>query len=144
MRLHGDREPKPEGQPTASGADNEVWSYGDEAYEILKKYLFIREQLKDYIRGLMKEAHEKGTPVMRTCFYEFPEDPRCWEVEEQYFFGSKYLVVPVMAAGQHKIKAYLPKGASWRSWDCSMSYEGGQDVEVDCPIDTMPVFVRDE
>lgn len=142
MRLHGDREPKPEGQPTATGADNEVWSYGEVGYQILKKYLFIREKLRNYTRDLMRQAHEKGTPVMRTCFYEFPQDPRCWEVEEQYMFGSKYLVVPVMRAGQEKIKAYLPKGASWNLWDGSEVYEGGTNIVVSCPIETMPVFVK--
>ena len=35
-----------------------------------------RERMKPYIARLMKEAHEKGTPVMRPLFYDFPEDPR--------------------------------------------------------------------
>lgn len=142
MRLHGDREPKPGGQPTASGAANEVWSYGEDVYKILTKYLHIREELRDYTRSVMKAAHEKGTPIMRTCFYEFPSDSRSWEVEEQYMYGSKYLVVPVLLPEQRKIKAYLPKGASWKLWDGSKTFRGGDEVEVDCPIETMPVFIR--
>jgi alpha-D-xyloside xylohydrolase len=142
MRLHGDREPKPEGQPTAPGADNEIWSYGEEVYEICKKYIDIREELRDYTRSLMKEAHEKGTPVIRTLFYEFPEDKKTWEVETQYLFGSKYLVAPVLEAGQRKITVYLPAGASWKLWGEETERPGGQDVAVACPIDTMPVFVR--
>ncbi|RHZ66040.1 hypothetical protein CDV55_107316 [Aspergillus turcosus] len=142
MRLHGDREPKPEGQPTAPGGDNEIWSYGEEAYEICKKYIGIREELRDYTRSLMREAHEKGTPVIRTLFYEFPEDQKAWEVETQYLFGSKYLVAPVLEAGQRKITVYLPVGASWKLWGEETARLGGQDVEVACPIETMPVFVR--
>ncbi|PWY86985.1 hypothetical protein BO70DRAFT_215150 [Aspergillus heteromorphus CBS 117.55] len=142
MRLHGDREPKPENQPTASGSNNEIWSYGEEVYEICKKYIEIREELRDYSRGLMREAHEKGTPVMRTLFYEFPDDHRAWEVETEYLYGSKYLVVPVLAAGQRTIKAYLPSGASWRLWGEDEIRQGGREVEVACPIETMPVFVR--
>lgn len=57
-----------------------------------------REKLRDYIRDLTR---------MRTCFPEFPQDPHCWEVEEQYMFGSEYLVISVMKPGQGKIKAYL-------------------------------------
>ncbi|KNG83870.1 hypothetical protein ANOM_008112 [Aspergillus nomiae NRRL 13137] len=142
MRLHGDREPKPEGQPTASGSDNEVWSYGEEIYEICKKYISIREQLRDYTRSLMKEAHERGSPVIRTLFYEFPEDKIAWDIETEYMYGSKYLVVPVLEAGQRKITAYLPAGASWTLWGEDKVYEGGKTVEVACPIETMPVFVR--
>ncbi|CBF89822.1 putative glycosyl hydrolase [Aspergillus nidulans FGSC A4] len=147
MRLHGDREPKPEDQPTAPGADNEIWSYGEEVYEICKRYIFIREKLRPYTRALMKEAHEKGTPVIRTLFYEFPDDKKSWEVDSEYLFGAQYLVAPVLEAGQRRISVYLPAGASWRVWNGDNGgenavYEGGQDVQVDCPIESMPVFVR--
>ena len=147
MRLHGDREPKqPQhgttgGATCLSGAANEVWSYEEEVYGICKKYMFIREEMREYTRSLMKEAHEKGTPVMRPLFYSFPEDKKCWEVEDQYMFGEKYLCCPVLAAGLRKREVYLPKGRGWTSWDGEKKYEGGQVIEADCPIDTMPVFV---
>lgn len=150
MRLHGDREPKPEGQPTASGADNEIWSYGEEIYEICKKFIEIREELRDYTRELMKEAHEKGTPVIRTIFYEFPYDPQAWEIETAYMFGPKYLVAPVLQPGQRKMTVYLPSGAYWTLWGKTSTaqkgipgvHKGGTEVEVDCPIETIPIFYR--
>ena len=77
MRLHGNRNPQ-EGygaEQIGSGSDNEIWSFSDEAYEISKKYIFLRERLRDYIRVQMKKAHEDGTPVMRPVFYDFPTDP---------------------------------------------------------------------
>ncbi|KAL2863916.1 putative glycosyl hydrolase [Aspergillus lucknowensis] len=144
MRLHGDREPK-DGLSTAPGGNNEIWSYGEEIYEICKRYIFIREELREYTRSLMKEAHERGTPVIRTLFYEFPDDRRAWEVDTEYLYGSQYLVAPVLKPGQRKISVYLPQGASWRLWGDDgkgKTHEGGQDVEVDCPIESMPVFVR--
>ncbi|CAG8956728.1 hypothetical protein HYFRA_00012272 [Hymenoscyphus fraxineus] len=139
MRLHGDREPKLRG-PTGSGGHNEVWSYGEEVLKICTKYIELREQMRDYTRGLMKEAHEKGTPIIRPMFYEFPDDHKAWEVETQYMYGDKYLVVPILAPKQRKITAYLPQGAKWRQE--GNDYEGGQAVEVDCPLDYMPVFER--
>ncbi|KAH8793294.1 glycosyl hydrolases family 31-domain-containing protein [Hyaloscypha finlandica] len=148
MRLHGDREPKQKqigtsgGATCLSGAPNEVWSYGEEVYGICKKYMGIREELREYIRGLMREAHEKGTPVMRPLFYVFPEDAKCWEVEDQYIFGDKYLCCPVLAAGLRKMQVYLPAGVSWRSFDGEQTYQGGSVVEVECPLDTMPVLIR--
>lgn len=143
MRLHGDREPKPEGQPTAPGADNEIWSYGKEAYGICRKYIFLRERLREYTRGLMREAHEKGSPVIRPLFYEFPKDSKVWDVETEYMFGGKYLVAPVLEAEQRKRSVYLPKGSSWKKFEQEEeALEGGQTVEIDCPIDTMPVFER--
>ena len=80
MRLHGDREPRqPQfgttgGAACCSGAANEVWSYGEEVYKICVKYMRMREEMREYTRELMRETHETGAPVMRTLFYEFPEE----------------------------------------------------------------------
>jgi len=148
MRLHGDREPRqPQfgttgGATCCSGAPNEVWSYGDKVYNICTKYMDIREQLRDYTRELMKEAHEKGAPIMRTLFYEFPEDKQCWEIEDQYMYGYRYLVVPILYPGQTKRKIYLPEGSKWRDMESGKLYNGGGYIEVNCSIETMPVFER--
>lgn len=145
MRLHGDREPKQERLGDSyirSGADNEVWSYGEEIYGICKKYLNIREELRDYTRELMKEAHEKGDPLMRPLFYDFPQDEKAWKTEDQYMYGSKYLVAPILTPGQTKREVYLPEaGTKWKGVD-GTTYEGGKSVTVDAPIETMPVFTR--
>lgn len=147
MRLHGDREPKqPQygttgGATCLSGADNEVWSYGENVYEICKKYLHIREKLRAYTRKLMKEAHEKGTPVMRTLFYEYPEDSVCWEIEDQYLYGGDILVAPVLNANSENRKVYLPEG-TWIEYETKKVYKGKQWITVKTPIDEMPVFVR--
>ena len=148
MRLHGDREPRqPQhgttgGATCRSGADNEVWSYGPAVYEICKKYMFIREELREYTRGLMKEAHERGSPVIRTCFYEFPGDEKCWEVEEQYMYGHKYLCCPVLKPGMRNLEVYLPKGAKWGEFAGEREWDGEQVIEFECPLELMPVFVR--
>ena len=149
MRLHGDREPRQPQYGTtggyfcASGADNEVWSYGPEAFEICKKYLRLREEMRDYTRKLMEEAHTKGLPLMRAMFVEFPDDPVCWELEEQYMYGDKYLVAPILNLGPRARKVYLPSGCDWRLSDGSQQiFSGGQWTEVRAPLDTMPVFER--
>ncbi|KAH6888417.1 glycosyl hydrolases family 31-domain-containing protein [Thelonectria olida] len=151
MRLHGNRLPQqPQhgttgGAECVSGAPNEVWSYGDEVYDICRKYMAIREELREYTRGLMREAHEKGSPLMRTLFYEFPDDARAWETEEQYMYGDKYLCCPVLELGKRDMFVYLPKlagSAKWKLFQGEEEYESGQTVKVECPLDTMPVFVR--
>ncbi|MDX6152297.1 glycoside hydrolase family 31 protein [Marinococcus sp. PL1-022] len=148
FRLHGDREPKQgplsseRGGMCPSGADNEVWSYGEEAYEIFKEYMQMRENLKPYIRKLMEEAHENGAPVMRALFYEFPDDPECWENEDSYMFGSDILVSPILNHGQREKAIYFPLGEHWRNINDGELYEGGKKVKVDAPIHSMPVFVK--
>ena len=148
MRLHGDREPRqPQygttgGATCRSGADNEVWSFGNEAFEICKKYMNLRERMKPYITRLMTEAHEKGTPVIRPLFYDFPNDEIAWQVEDQYMFGADILVAPVMHANKRTRKLYLPKGTLWTEYETGESFDGGIWIEVEAPIEQIPVFVK--
>ncbi len=148
MRLHGYRWPlQPQygttgGAACISGAPNEVWSYTDEVYDILKNFLEIREKMRPYITELMKDAHEKGTPVMRPLFYDFPDDSVCWDNEDAYMFGPKVLVAPIMEAGQRQRKVYLPKGAAWKNAWTEETFEGGQTIEVAAPIEQIPLFVK--
>jgi len=147
MRLHGFREPFKEplsnigGGAQESGADNEVWSFGEKVYEIAKKYMKIREQIRPYVTKLMEEAHEKGTPVMRPLFYDYPEDEKVWEIEDSYMFGPDMLVCPILYEGQRSKEVYLPKG-QWRSINDNKVYEGGTVIICDAPLDSIPVFVR--
>lgn len=148
MRLHGDREPhKPQygttgGAACVSGADNEVWTYGPEVEKICTKYMWLRERMRPYITKLMGEAHEKGTPVMRPLFYEFPKDARAWEEHQEYLFGADILVAPVMYEAMREREVYLPQGSSWTHVWSGQTYEGGQKVVVAAPLEEIPLFVR--
>jgi alpha-D-xyloside xylohydrolase len=115
-------------------------------YDICKKYMEIREELRPYTRKLMQEAADKGSPVMRTLFYEFPDDRTCWDLSNQYMFGHQFMCCPVLSPGMEKMTVYLPHLLPERRWkafhgDCV--WKGGQWIEVDSPIDTMPVFVKE-
>ena len=101
LRMHGDRGPHNipplddrdfGGGYLYTGQSNELWSYGEENYRIMKKYYDIRISMHDYIKQLYDEASENGSPLIRTMFYEFPDDKKCWELQDQYMFGSEYLV----------------------------------------------------
>ena len=134
MRLHGLRMPGEKifdrhgVEREWTGADNEVWSYGEEAYEIFVKYIGIREQMRDYTRRLMKEAHEEGTPVMRTLFYEFPEDTACWNIYDEYMYGDKLLVAPVCHEHAMARQVYLPASTTWQEAATGKEYAGRKGV----------------
>lgn len=151
FRMHGERSPWYEREQEfinnvrqlTSGQDNEVWSFGEDNYEILKEYLFVRERMRPYIRECMKQASETGAPVMRPMFFDFPEDKVCWETEDQYMFGPDVLVAPVMEMGARQRSVYLPAGLSWTEAKTGRCYPGGSRVTVDAPLSVIPVFVRE-
>jgi alpha-D-xyloside xylohydrolase len=149
FRLHGDRAPHAEPTGTSggglfgSGASNEVWSYGEEAFAIMKKYLLIREYLRPYISQCMREAHEKGTPVIRPLFYDFPEDKEAWNIDDQYMFGNDILVAPIMHDGERSRKTHLPAGSRWIDVATGKLRSGGVTIESDAPLDTIPLYLRE-
>ena len=145
MRIHGDRKPvvkvtRKDGTPVLdSGSDNEVWSFGEKAYGIMTSYMRRREDLRPYIRELMEEAHEKGLPLMRAMWYSFPSDPACAEIKDQYMFGDRYLVAPVMYPGMRSRDVYLPEG-NWKNTDTGETVKGGSVIKADAPLERIPVF----
>ncbi|GAB3168112.1 glycoside hydrolase family 31 protein [Myceligenerans halotolerans] len=150
MRMHGDRKPyedvvAADGTPRLrSGASNELWSFGEDAYQILARYVRLREALRPYTRRLMEEAHLDGQPVMRGMFHEFPADPTCWDLSDQYMYGPDLLVAPVVQPHATSRTVYLPAGAWWTDLHTGEKTEGGQWVEVAADIAVIPVFARDE
>jgi len=150
FRLHGERFPmKPIDEEYrggvrqfSSGQDNEIWSYGEENCEIMCKYIMLRERLRPYIRSLMKEAHEKGDPVIRPMIYEFPDDEKCAKLSDQYMFGADLLVAPVMTAGATERDVYLPLGARWKCCNTGQEYPGGQTITAKAPIDIIPLYTK--
>ena len=149
MRLHGVREPRVRvttkaGDPRLnSGADNEIWSYGPECEKIFARLIALRERMRPYTRELMRQAHESGAPVIRTLFFEFPDDPAAWECKDEYLFGPDVLVAPVLYAGARQREVYLPAGAVWKDLHDGRDYEGGQTIAVEAPLERIPVFLRD-
>ncbi len=150
LRMHGDRGPYDipplderdwGGGYLHTGQPNELWSYGEENYAIMRKYYDLRVSMHDYIKSIFAEAHENGSPLLRAMFYEFPEDEKCWELQDQYMFGGKYLVAPVLQLGQFRREVYLPAG-SWKLTSTGEVFQGGQTVTVDAPLEYMPVFER--
>lgn len=148
MRLHGDRAPAREvaaadgSRRRQSGAGNELWSYGEDVYGILARYVHLREELRDYTREVMREAHESGQPVMRGLFHGFPDDPTAWRVSDQFLFGADILVAPVLEAGARSRRVYLPAGARWTDAWSGLEHEGGTWLDVDAPLERIPAFVR--
>lgn len=150
LRMHGYREPRvqpPEsyrhGIPQCdSGSPNELWSYGEENFAIMRHWLGVRESLRPYIDALYDNAHRHGDPLMRPLFWHYPDDAQSWQTEDQYLFGEDLLVAPVMHAGQRQRDVWLPSGHAWVGLD-GERYQGGQRLTVAAGLETIPLFIRE-
>lgn len=146
-RLHGARlrtpnqEERNPGVKERSGGDNEIWSFGEKAYPILKDLIELRERLRPYIHKYMDIASETGAPVMRPMFFDYPEDEICYSLDDQYMFGEDILFAPIVNQGCTDRKVYLPAG-TWIDVNDKKEYVGCNYVEMHAKLDRFIAFVK--
>ena len=97
--------------------------------------------MRPYVRSLMAAAHEKGTPVIRPLFYDYPEDQKSWEIGDEYMFGPDVLVAPVLYEDVRERQVYLPEG-KWININDGSEWDGGQTITAPAPYEAIPVFVK--
>lgn len=138
MRIHGIRR-KEDG---SGSGPNEIWSYGEGVYQVLKSYIDLREALRPYLSSILAEASTSGMPPMRPLFVEYPDDPACWKVEDSYLLGPDLLVAPVGVEGADRRQVYLPGGANWIDVYTGDVHTGGEIIEAYAPLSRIPLFIR--
>jgi alpha-glucosidase len=97
------------------------------------RFAKTRQQLMPYLDFCMREAVEKGYPMVRHLYLHYPADPNVLELDQQYLLGPDLLVAPVVRKKQTTVKAYLPEGR-WKHFWSGEIYEGGQWYESPAPI----------
>ncbi len=143
MRVHGNRcrhgeKKRDVREPT--GDPNEIWGFGARNEPILRDLILLRERLRPYIDDAMRTASEKGWPVMRPMFFDFPDDETCYTLGEQYMFGEDILFAPVVRQGQTEKEVYLPQGQWIRAGTGETFGPGRHTVRV--LLDEIAAFVR--
>jgi alpha-D-xyloside xylohydrolase len=132
FRVHGTRSPD----------ENELWSYGPEAQEILINFDKLRYRLMPYIYSIAwRITHEDYTP-MRPLVMDFPRDQRALNIGDQFLFGPSIMVSPVTEQGATTRHLYLPEGATWWDFWTSASTAGGKMIDAPAPLSSVPIYVR--
>lgn len=150
----------------SSPMESEIYKFGEEgywAYDVQKKFIELRYRLLPYIYSLCGEATQASGSIMRPFVMDFPRDKKAIRVDNEYMFGRNLLVMPVtdslytyydtkarkgftsvadVAKAVKNVKVYLPQGAKWYNFWTNEQHAGGQTVNMPCPIDIMPVYVK--
>ncbi|WP_114764507.1 glycoside hydrolase family 31 protein [Vibrio rhodolitus] len=143
FRLHGFRlSNSMVSHGVTGGAENEIWSFGEQAQTILTDYIQLREKFRPYIHQHMELTATTGKPLMRPLFMDFPQDETTYESALSYMFGPDYLVSPVSDYQAREWSVYLPQGTTWRNAWTEEVFEGGQTVQVAAPLEQVPLFVK--
>ena len=102
----------------------------------------IHIALKEYIAFLSKEASEKGYPIVRHPYLNYPTDKNTYDIKYQFMLGEDLLVLPVIKKGDTKVEGYFPEG-NWKHIFTGKIYQGGKSQKIDAPLGQPAAFVRE-
>ncbi len=118
---------------------------------ILLNYDNLRYRLMPYIYSLSWKVTSEGYTIMRALAFDFRTDPAIDNIQDQYMFGSAFLVNPVTreisetapaSPEKNTRKVYLPKSSDWYDFWTEKTYAGGETIDSPAPIETLPLYVR--
>ncbi len=121
--------------------DQEPWSFGEPYTRINRETIRWRYRLLFYLYMAAWQAATRGWPVIRPLWWIDPQDERLWAVDDAFLCGDALLVAPVVEEGARWRSVRLPRGLWYDFWT-GRSYQGGEEITVDAPLDYTPVFVR--
>jgi alpha-glucosidase len=125
----------------SDGSINEPWMY-PEVLPIIRSWIEWRYRLIPYLYSVMFEAAQTGHPILRPMVYAFPGDPRCHTESFDFLLGPNLLVASVLEDGARTRRVYLPAGTAWCDLATGDWHRGGQVIELDAPLDRIPLLVR--
>ena len=119
----------------------EPWHYPAIA-PIVKRWWKLRYRLMPYILKEARTTTETGYPMVRALMMHHADDRQVWHIDDEYYFGSEFLVAPVLSADDRR-DVYLPEGR-WVNFFTGERHEGGRWLKgVQCPLDEMPLYVKE-
>lgn len=144
---------------------NEIYLFGKEgdwAYDAQKRIIELRYRLLPYIYSTAGEVVHRDGVMMRPLVMDFASDRKAIQLDDEYLFGRSLLVCPVteplytkkveknrgvalvpdVAKASLPFEVYLPEGSRWIDFWTNEMLEGGQDVQRECPISLIPVYVK--
>ncbi|MGC1361258.1 MAG: TIM-barrel domain-containing protein [Silvibacterium sp.] len=121
---------------------NELWSFGPQAQQILTLYDRLRYRLMPYIYTLAAKTTFDGYTPMRALAFDFAADSKALDINDEFMFGPSLLVAPVTVEGATSRDVYLPKGGDWYDFWTGQRIAGGQTIHRDAPLGVLPFYVR--
>jgi alpha-D-xyloside xylohydrolase len=119
----------------------ELDRFGDEAIEVFRRYLDLRMRLLPYLLGTADDSAARSLPMARALVVDHQQDPSTWGIADQWMLGSALLVAPILD-DRNRRRVYLPAGA-WTDWWTGEVTEGGRWIEVEAPLDTLPLWLAE-
>jgi alpha-glucosidase len=122
-------------------SEREPWSFGEPFTSINRKFIELRYRLMPYIYSVFWEHHRYGFPILRPLVMLEQDKISNHFRQDEFSFGDKILVCPVLEQGAVSRIVYLPKGQWYNFWTHEL-LDGENEYDIKAPLEDMPLFVR--
>ncbi|WP_066893343.1 glycoside hydrolase family 31 protein [Clostridium nigeriense] len=122
--------------------DQEPWTFDKETEEINKKYIKLRYKILPYLYDSMWEGEKTGAPIIRPLLFNYQDDKKTYEINDEFLCGDNILVAPIVEQGSKQRLVYLPKGNKWIDFWTNEIYDGGEYIIKEAPLDICPIFIK--
>jgi alpha-D-xyloside xylohydrolase len=122
-------------------SETEFWKF-PRALDTLVAYDRFRYRLLPYIYSVAWRVTHDGYTMMRALPMDFRNDPKVYDIGDQYMFGPAFLVNPVVQPKAVTRSVYLPAPAVWTNFWTGESSRGGRLADAFAPQEIIPLFVR--
>jgi alpha-glucosidase (family GH31 glycosyl hydrolase) len=112
-----------------------------ETLAVFRAYARLHSALEPYLYRAAVLAHQRGLPILRPLFVDYPDEPATYRLDDEYLLGDQLLVAPVLRPGATRRRLYLPTGAWQEYWTGTLRHGPGW-VEIDAPLHEIPMLVR--
>ena len=119
----------------------EPWQFGKEIMDIYRKYVKLHYHWIPYFYDLFFEGEKTGAPVMRPLVFHYEKDEVARTCNDEFMFGDRILVAPVVMQGANKRLVYLPEG-EWYDYWTNEKLVGPTWAIKDAPLDVCPIYVK--
>lgn len=122
--------------------EQEPWTFGEEITDIVRKFIELRYQLLPYLYTAFYKYQTDGTPMLKSLVLYDQKDVQTHYRTDEFIFGDKILVCPILEPNAQGRRMYFPKGNWYNFWNDEL-IEGGKELYVETRLDTMPIYVKE-
>jgi alpha-glucosidase len=121
---------------------NEPWMHPEVTPQV-RDLIKLRYRLLPYLYDLSYRHSTFYETIIRPTFLDFPDDPKCFEDNDDMMLGGALLVAAVVEPGVTTRDVYLPAGTRWFDWWTGEAFDGGLTVARPAPYGRPPLFARE-
>jgi alpha-glucosidase len=122
--------------------NQEPWAFDEDVTNIVRKFIELRYQLLPYLYTTFWKYVDEGIPMLKSLVLFDQDDIHTHYRTDEFVFGDKILVCPILEANSRGRRMFLPRGNWYNHWTNEF-VKGGKELWVDADIDSMPIFIKE-